>query len=347
MKVTHPVLRRILKRIKLSEGEIPTLEQWHALLKIMDSNIHEADQAQYLNELSINVSSREMAEKNKELTNNIDTLKMLQQKLIQSEKMATIGQLSAGIAHEINNPLGFSLANIGSLEKRLRTLINLIGLINNLSNDSTNKVTADLISEITHFIHKNKIHEIITDLNPLLNETKDGLLRIKKIVANLSRFADKKMEEMKLLNINDCIESAVDICRNELNEKCELTVNLGTLPQTSGVFADLEFLFINMLLNAKQSIRDHGKITISSKGDADNAIISITDNGCGIDPENINKIYNPFFSTRQVGSGVGLGLTVAYGIVELHRGKIHVESQLNQGSVFTIILPVTNDLGIK
>jgi two-component system NtrC family sensor kinase len=162
---------------------------------------------------------------------------------------------------------------------------------------------------------------------------------------NLSRFSNRKIEQMILLDINSCIQSALDICGNELNDNCELAINLKSSAKINGIFADLEVLFINLLLNAKQSIIGQGKISISSLDEDRKVIITIADNGCGINAENISKIFDPFFSTRLVGSGVGLGLAVAYGVIELHGGKIHVESKPAQGSIFTITLPVANDLG--
>jgi two-component system, NtrC family, sensor kinase len=346
MIVTHPVLRRFLKRIKLSEDQVPTLEQWHAILQSIDKNNQDADQAQYLNELSINVSSREMAEKNKELTESITKLNKLQQQVIQSEKMATIGQLSGGIAHEINNPLSYALANISTLQKRLLIIKNLIDLIKQKLNVTGDHHLHDLVKELDAFIQEKKVLSITTDLDPLLNETNEGLLRIKNIVEAFSKFSNSNIGKMETVDVNNCINSAIAISNTEFNGKLELDLHLEALPSISGVYADLEVTFINLLANAKQAIVDNGKITISSTTKDADIIITFSDNGVGITQENIDKVFDPFFSTRPIGSGIGLGLTMAYGIIENHGGKIWVESKPNEGTSFIISLPIKTQTGL-
>lgn len=330
MTVRHAVLLRQLKRLKLSEDQIPTLAQWQGILEQIDDSYNDADESRYLNERSINISSREMTEKNQELLAIISKLRNVQQDLIQAEKMATIGQLSAGIAHEINNPLSYALSNIGVLQKRLPILLQLLDFY---QNPNHNLPLPEIINQIN-------VPSILADLLPLVVETKEGLIRIKDIVENLNQFTRTRKETNILIDLNTILESAIKIMHNKLKYKCNLQVNLGELPKILGNPTELSVAFINLLMNAEQSIKDKGNIIITSKVSYSDILISITDNGCGIAPENLTKIFTPFFSTRPIGTGIGLGLSTAYGIIKLHNGTIKVESKEGVGSTFTIYLPI-------
>lgn len=235
MIVTHPVLFRQLKRLKISEDQVPSLSQWHAILESINENYQDADKGQYLSELSINISSREMLEKNRKLSDAISQLQAIQNQLIQSEKMATIGQLSAGVAHEINNPLSFSLSNIGVLQKRLVILLQLIDFYKDLSNQYP-----DIAITIDLFMKEKNIMSILADFEPIIAETKEGLMRIKEIVKNLNKFSDLGKQEMNPIDINSCLKSAIEIMKNKLNKKCDLHIDLGTLPEIIGIYKDLK-----------------------------------------------------------------------------------------------------------
>lgn len=245
----------------------------------------------------------ELSAKNKQLAETLDNLNAMKDKLIQSEKMATLGQLSAGIAHEINNPLSFILSNMNTLEKRI--------------------ANADY-----------------HDSKEIVSESVEGLLRIKKIVADLKTFSGTERENVQKNNINTCIESAISLIWNELKNKCVLNKKFSELPPILCSYAQIESVFINLLLNAGQSITENGEITIESFVNKENEIeVRISDNGHGISAENLKKLFTPFFTTKPVGTGTGLGLAVSYGIVKKYNGRITVESVVGKGTTFTVFLP--------
>ncbi len=288
MTITHPVLLRQLKRSKIT-----------------------LDQGQYLNEISIKVSSREMLEKNKELLATINQLSEAQTYLLRAEKMATIGQLASGMAHEINTPLTYVLCNIDIIHKRFLSLLN----------ETTDASLSD-------------------DIETLIAETKEGLLRIKEIIVSLNKIASSNIEEKQMININACLQSAIESTRDELQDKCELVINLMEVPVIEGIAREIEIAFVNLLINAKQAIEKDGKITVISMTNDSHIQISIADNGSGIKADDMPKLFTPFFTTKPIGTGIGLGLSIAYGIIELHGGTITVESKENLGSTFTISLPI-------
>lgn len=340
LEITHPVLLRQLKRLNLSADKPPTISEWNEILNRIDQSYHDADQSQYLNEISINVSSREMLQKNRDLTESINQLNKLQDQLIQSEKQATIGQISSGVAHEINNPLSYSLSNVDTLQKRIHILLRLIDLYKDILNSNRCEYGDKLISEINSFIQDNRIPSIISDFEPLFSETRDGLLRIKNIVQKLSKLSIIKKDDMLKIDINNCLKNAIEIIRNKDEFKHEININLGEVPNVYGISSELEVVFTNILMNAVESISDQGSIMVTSESTDSQVVITITDNGNGISIDNITKLFTPFFTTKPIGTNVGLGLSTAYGIIESHGGLITVISKQNGGSTFTIVLPI-------
>jgi signal transduction histidine kinase len=276
----------------------------------------------------------------------MSNLRGLQQGRIQSEKMATIGQLSAGIAHEINNPLCFIMSNMNTLNKRMTLISELLAMYENLmaevQKSNAGRYQAKLES-ITQFYQEKKIPAMIPDLQEIINESNNGLERIKHIVAHLGSFTAQSQDKMVSLDINASIESAIDMAWNQLKYKCTITKNFSELPLIAGNLEQLKMIFIAILLNAVQAVKEHGEISITTKKSDANIEVTITDNGCGIDPADLRKIFTPFFTTKPVGAGIGLGLSTVYAIVKAHGGSITVESELNKGSTFKIIFPVQKD----
>ena len=338
--IIHPVLKRQLKRLNISEDQVPTIDQWNDLLNRIERTYFDSDQGQYLNELSINVSSREMAEQNQKLAEAIKQLHKTQDALIKSEKKAAIGQISAGVAHEINNPLTYVLGNIGILDKRSIILLQAIDFYKNLISQLPNKPLNEIESDIINFESKNKILKIISDLNPVAEEIKEGLYRIKQIIINLNNVANKKIEPLQEIDINECLKSAIKNISEKSAKQVGICSDFGNLPKILGVFTELELSFIILLSNAIQAISENGQITVSSIESNSYILIKITDNGCGISEENLAKLFLPFFTTQTATQSVGLGLATAYAIIDLHGGTIAVESKLDYGSTFTVSLPV-------
>ncbi len=275
--------------------------------------------------------------KNEELDNAYNELKDKQVTILQQEKMASIGQLAAGVAHEINNPIGFVTSNLGTLEKYSSNVKKFILDLNEITEQINENEVATRIKEKQV---KFKIDYILEDINELIKESLDGAARVKNIVLNLKTFS--RLDEMpyKEADINECIESTLNIISNELKYKSTLEKSYGKLPLTKCYAQQLNQVFVNLLINAVQSIEKHGEIKIKTWCEDSSIFVSISDTGCGIPKDKLNRIFEPFFTTKEVGNGIGLGLSIAYDIVKKHNGKITVDSEEGNGTIFLLELPV-------
>lgn len=288
--------------------------------------------------------------KNAELEKAYAELKAAQSQLLQREKMASIGQLAAGVAHEINNPMGFIISNLGTLDKYVSKLGEFV------------KAQSEAISELTTppfpplprggeggVIVRHKLEElgkslkidyITEDIAALVKESLDGADRAKKIVQDLKSFSHVDEAEHKMTDINAGIESTVNIVWNELKYKVTLKKGYGDIPMIKCNPGQLNQVFMNMLLNAADAIESQGEIGIKTWDDKDNIYVSISDTGSGIPADKIGRIFEPFYTTKEVGKGTGLGLSIAYDIIKKHDGDIKVESAEGKGTTFTISIPV-------
>ena len=263
--------------------------------------------------------------------------------LIQSEKMASIGQLAAGVAHEINNPVGFITSNLGTLTEYVELFKSLIKLYDKIDSVIPKNISND-VSEIQAQIIQLKREEDITfvleDIDTLLAESKDGATRVKEIVQNLKSFARLDEDERKYGNINDGIEATLKIVWNELKYKCEVQKELGDIPDILCNPGQLNQVFMNLFVNASHAIEKEGVITITTEHDENNITIKVFDTGKGIEPGHLTKLFDPFFTTKPEGVGTGLGLSISHGIITDHNGTIEVESELEKGTCFTVKLPI-------
>ena len=270
-------------------------------------------------------------------------LKANQNQLIQSEKMASIGQLAAGVAHEINNPVGFITSNLGTLSEYITLFKNLIDLYDELDNNIEGLESEEIL-RIRESILKLKKEEdigfVIEDVDTLLSESKDGALRVKEIVQNLKSFARVDEDERKEANINDGIEATLKIVWNELKYKCKVEKDLGKIPNTLCKPGQLNQVFMNLIVNASHAIEGHGTIKIYTRQVGSNVVIKVSDTGKGIEPCHLSKLFDPFFTTKPVGVGTGLGLSISHGIISDHGGTIEVESEVGKGTCFTITIPI-------
>ena len=283
-------------------------------------------------------AGRELSLKNQELEKAYDLLKDSQAKILHQEKMASIGQLAAGVAHEINNPVGFINSNLGTLQKyvgRLREFIEtqetVIASIQDGQKEQEGLKTKRKQLKIDH---------ILPDIEELIIESMDGTDRVKKIVLDLRNFAHTDEATSAIANINACLESTINIIWNELKYKVKLKKEYGDIPQIVCNVSQLNQVFMNLLINSAQAIDNKGEITVKTWFDNGIILVSISDTGKGIAADMINRIFDPFFTTKKVGEGTGLGLSIVYDIVKKHKGEIEVESEVGKGTIFTVKIPV-------
>jgi len=265
-----------------------------------------------------------------------------QNQVIQSEKLASIGQMAAGVAHEINNPLAFALSNLGSLSSHLSRLFELLDAY--VAGDDALQPKAAELSHARKLRDETDIAFLKQDSAEIVSESREGLLRVKRIVQDLRDFSRGAGEELRQrVDLHAALDSTLNIVRNELKYKADIVRHYGTLPEVECVPSRLNQVFLNLLVNAGQSIDGNGTITITTGVDEHEAWVSIADTGCGIPAENMNRIFDPFFTTKPVGQGTGLGLSVSHSIVRKHGGRMDVQSEVGRGSRFTVRLPLAID----
>jgi len=281
-------------------------------------------------------ANQRLATEQRELTELLRKVEEAQSQLLQSEKMAAIGQLAAGVAHEINNPIGFVNSNLGTLKGYVERLLTVIGAYDAALADPG--TPAERYGEIRRQADLDFLQE---DVVSLLDESREGLARVKKIVQDLKDFSHVDQAEWQEADINAGLESTLNVVWSELKYKADVVREYGTLPPVYCLAAQLNQVFMNLLVNAAQAIEQHGTITVRSGLDGPYVWVEIQDTGKGMPPEVSRRIFEPFFTTKPVGKGTGLGLSLSYDIVvKRHGGRIDVSSQPGQGSTFRVWLPV-------
>ncbi|MBN2083307.1 hypothetical protein JW859_14005 [bacterium] len=278
-----------------------------------------------------------------QLKEAMDELTKTQHQLVQAEKLAGIGQLAAGVAHEINNPTSFILSNVSTMRDYITEFLRYIDSIEELviSAKQCGLNPQEFQKAMWLIFSSDGFQYLKDDLPVAIEETLQGLCRIKTIVSNLLAFASHGNSQQKLVDVNTEIESALSILANEMNNEGCIIKNFSILPETLANSEQLEQVFTSLIRNAIHAIKHDGIISITTEVKNNAISIEISDNGVGIPDEDIQHIYNPFFTTREVGSGVGLGLSIAYRIIEDHNGTIKVLSESGHGTTFTISLPIT------
>ncbi len=280
------------------------------------------------------VESQKMAG---ELDEAYQQLKATQSQILQQEKMASVGQLAAGVAHEINNPMGFITSNLSSLQ---RYQDKLTAYIEHLESWLQREGSSALLEQMKELKKKQKISFVLEDINDLIEESADGAVRVRDIVQNLKSFSRVDQTEFSPADINECLESTLAIAMNEIKYKATIEKDFGELPLLPCFPQQLNQVFLNILVNAAQAIEEKGEIKIKTWTEDGQVKITISDNGSGI-PEDIReKIFEPFFTTKEVGKGTGLGMSISYDIIKEHHGQIIVNSEAGQGTTFTIELPL-------
>lgn len=260
-----------------------------------------------------------LSDKNRELTDLFNQLKSTQSQLVLSEKMASLGRLVAGIAHELNNPISFIYANVNQMEKDIK------------------KVKQSLSSKKGK---EKNISKVFKEIEEMIQETRLGSVAVKELVENLRRFSHLDKSDWQMADIHKGIETCLMILQPEIKNRIAIERNFGTIPKIECHPGQLNQVFLNILSNAAQAIKEQGKISIRSESKGQMVIITINDDGNGIAPESLDKIFDPFFSSKDVGEGSGLGLSISQTIINNHQGRIEVESKIDEGSTFRVYLPV-------
>ncbi len=299
--------------------------------------------ARLLSEQLLDNKTRSLYDNCIKLESTIQELKSTQQQLIQSEKMASIGQLAAGVAHEINTPIGFSISNLAILSQYIDSLLTLDNfLVNNLPSITPNDIT----KAYKNLRQQEEIDYINNDIKSLLNDTKEGLYRVKDIVSNLSKVSHSANAEKELYDVNSLIKESLKIVWNKLKYCLTVNQNLTELPEIYCHPNEINQVLMNMFINAAHATKKDGTLNISTTieqiKNQHYVVIEINDNGSGIPQAQLNKIFDPFFTTKAVGVGTGLGLSISFGIIKDHNGKIKVTSDKDKGTTFTIYLPYNN-----
>jgi len=273
--------------------------------------------------------------KNRELTQAYEELKEAESHMLQQEKMASIGLLAAGVAHEINNPVAFIGSNINTMKKYMLKINNFIAILEKRLQESGQG------AEITESRRALKMDFIMADINDLINESLDGCERVKKIVMDLKGFSRVDDSDIQAADINECLDTTINMVWNELKYKVDLKKDYAeNLPLIDCYPQQLNQVFMNLLVNAAHSIADRGEIHLKTWAEADYLYIKITDTGAGIAPEHLSHIFEPFFTTKKIGEGTGLGLSIVYDIItKNHNGDIEVNSKTGEGTIFIIELP--------
>jgi signal transduction histidine kinase len=338
-KINKILQRQLNKYIKEDE----TSEEFKSFIEAVNSAYNEFEKDRLLLERSLEISE-------KEYNDNLLKIEKLQGQIIHQEKMAGMGQLSAGIAHEINNPLGFVKSNVYTLSKykdKIKGLLDLYFKVENFL-EREDKENYDIkFSEVSEYRKNNKMNFVFEDIDDIITESKDGLNRIEMIVKSLLGFArGASSNEFSDYDINSNIKSTIVIAYNEIKYNAKVEEDLEEVPLIQAIGGEINQVILNMLINASHSIKSKGVqgiIKIHTYCEDDYVKCEISDNGNGIEEKNLKDIFNPFFTTKPVGQGTGLGLSVSHDIiVNKHSGKIDVKSCVGEGATFIISLPINN-----
>ncbi len=279
--------------------------------------------------------TRELEGANQEMGKAYKELKDTQFQLIQSEKMASLGQLVAGIAHEIKNPLNFIYGNTDFLRSYIQHLQSLVDLYERLSNfDDESRRAVDSFKEEINYDFMRE------DLESLVRNFEEGAKRIHSIIGDLRTFSRMESEEFREIDIHNQIDLALSLLQNEFRGRIEIIKDYGDLPPVECHPGRLNQVFMNLLLNACQAISGEGEVLIRTRSEGKTVSIEVEDDGEGVDPRHVDRIFEPFFTTKPVGKGTGLGLSISYAIVQQHGGTIEVDSEEGRGTRFLIRLPV-------
>ena len=280
-----------------------------------------------------------VAQRTQALQLEIDERKLLESQLVQSEKLASLGQLAAGVAHEINNPVGFISSNLSTLDSYFNRLQQMLEAYQHSEAFITAQDQRDQLQALRTTLELDFLRE---DIPILIRESKEGIGRVVQIVKDLKNFSRVDNDQTwQFANLQHGIDSTLNIVASELKYKADVIKHYAPLPDIECLASQLNQVVMNLVINAAQAMGpERGTITISNGVEGENIWLEVADNGCGIAPQTMQKIFDPFFTTKPVGEGTGLGLSLSYGIVKKHHGDISVSSEPGKGTTFRVVLPI-------
>lgn len=273
------------------------------------------------------------------ISRDITEQKHMEKRLRESEKMASLGCLVAGAAHELNNPISFIYSNIHHLRQYIQNMKTILGKYHKACSSPVSEVS-NCISDVEQLKKQLDLDYMVQDLDQLVDDIDEGATRTKRIVEDLKSFSPPDEGKIEDIDIHEDIEKSLNLLVDYYKGRITIHRDYADLPKVKCYAGQISQVFMNILANAFQAIESQGDVWITTQLENDVVIISIKDNGVGIAEDHIGKIFDPFFTTRDVGNGTGLGLTVSYGIIETHKGAILVDSQLGSGTVFSVRIPV-------
>jgi len=299
-------------------------------------------------EQKVSERTHELNETNHELNTTLEDLKQTQSQLVESEKMASLGQLTAGIAHEINNPINFVSSNVNPLKRDVEMLFNAFNVVEEVS--MSDLPAAEKQKKIKDFKEELDFDYLTTEISHLIKGINEGANRTAEIVKGLKLFSRLDEDDLKKADINEGLESTMVIANNLLNNKIKIIKQYADLPLVECYPGKLNQVFLNIISNAAYAVQKRfgetpdGEIVLSTSFDDEYIYIKIKDNGVGIDPQTQNKIFDPFFTTKDVGEGTGLGLSISYNTIKKHNGHITFNSTPGEGTEFIIQIPIIFDI---
>ena len=267
-----------------------------------------------------------------------EKLSLAHEQLVQSEKLASIGQLAAGVAHEINNPIGYISSNFGTLEGYLEDVFEVLDAYR----EAEPLIGAPAAKRLSALRGELELDMLKEDIPALMGECKEGISRVRKIVEDLKNFSrSDDQDEWQWADLHRGIDSTLNVINNEIKFKADVVRNYGVLPNVECLPSQINQVVMNLVINAVHAFKEErGRIVISTGALEEQVWIEVADNGCGIPQKNLMRIFDPFFTTKPIGKGTGLGLSISYGIIQRHNGQITVHSEIDKGTTFRIALPI-------